>query len=291
MAHDGQALTAGDQLLADQGNWFNQTPYAAQGRLTLLSGDPVTTTDITGAETIYFTPYRGNRCAVYDGSAEWDVLEFSELSLTTTDGTTDLPYDIFAFNDSGSLNIEKLAWSDRITRATALATQDGVLVKTGATTRRFLGSILISSTGGMVDDSLAFRGVWNMYNQEFREFHVLEDTNHTYNGALRKWNNTDAARVDFMVGLDRFVQGDIKNSTTKSGADGNFAQVGIDIDAAVARDGNLGQTSNYNDQLIKMGAPGAQLIPEGAHYFQVIESGDHASSTFTQVRIGGGMWA
>src|SRR6185436_9706895 len=38
------------------------------GRLTLTSGTPVTTGDVTAATTLYFTPNGGNQIALYTGS-------------------------------------------------------------------------------------------------------------------------------------------------------------------------------------------------------------------------------
>lgn len=43
-------------------------PSICQGRLTLTSGTPVTTSDVTAATTIYFTPYKGNRIALCGGT-------------------------------------------------------------------------------------------------------------------------------------------------------------------------------------------------------------------------------
>ena len=49
-------------------------------------------------------------------------------------------------------------------RATALARQDGVLVKSGATTRRYLGTV---RTNGSVsfEDAPFLRHIWNVQNQ------------------------------------------------------------------------------------------------------------------------------
>src|SRR5688572_30068462 len=58
----------------------------AKGRLTLTTATPVTSADVTGATTVYFTPYNGNEVELYDG-ADWVVKTFSELSQTTSDST------------------------------------------------------------------------------------------------------------------------------------------------------------------------------------------------------------
>src|SRR5574337_954655 len=47
------------------------------GRLTLTSGTPVTTSDVTGATTVYYTPYLHNLIPLWDGQ-NWAPVEFSE---------------------------------------------------------------------------------------------------------------------------------------------------------------------------------------------------------------------
>lgn len=44
-----------------------------EGRLTLTTGAPVTTTDVLAAETVFYKPYKGNRVALYDGSSKWKL--------------------------------------------------------------------------------------------------------------------------------------------------------------------------------------------------------------------------
>src|SRR3954467_15935764 len=55
----------------DQLSGVIQTLIAAmepQGRLTLTSATPVTTTDVTGATTIYYALHKGNHIPLYDGT-------------------------------------------------------------------------------------------------------------------------------------------------------------------------------------------------------------------------------
>ncbi len=112
---------------------------ACEGRLTLTSGTPVTTSDVTAATTLYFTPYTGNRIGLNNGSA-WQVHTFTELSIAIP-ATTDTNYDVFVYDNSGTPTLELLAWSDATTRATAIAFNGGVYVKSGDATRRYLGTI------------------------------------------------------------------------------------------------------------------------------------------------------
>ena len=61
----------------------DETSYLCNGRLTLESGVPIPTAEITGlsAQTLYFTPYKGNSISLYNGSY-WNTHTFTEKSLS-----------------------------------------------------------------------------------------------------------------------------------------------------------------------------------------------------------------
>ena len=181
---DGEAAlvipdgVAGYKLVNPKGlTSITQVPngYPCNGRLTLTSGMPIPTSDVTAAGTIYFTPYQGNSLALYDGVSSWTVFSFAEISLalTLTSGNV---YDVFVYNNSGTPALELLAWTNTTTRATALTTQNGILVKSGATTRRYLGTICASGTN-KTEDSTSKRYLYNYYNRIRREAHCSEPTN------------------------------------------------------------------------------------------------------------------
>lgn len=58
-----------------------------QGRLTLESGVPVSSTDQTGKATVLYTPYLGNLVPIYNGS-QFEGKPISELSNDTTQSST-----------------------------------------------------------------------------------------------------------------------------------------------------------------------------------------------------------
>lgn len=173
-----------------------------QGRLTLTSGTPVTVSDVTAATTLYFTPYHGNRIALYNGSA-WDLVNFSEVTLAVP-ATTNTLYDVWAYNNSGSVALEATAWTNDTTRATGLALQNGVYCKSGALTRRYLGSFRTTGSSGQTEDSAAKRYVWNYHNRVTRQLKVMESAaSWTYSAtAWRAANNSSSNRVDFVRGLN-----------------------------------------------------------------------------------------
>lgn len=178
-----------------------QIPMVCEGRLTLASGTPVTTTDQTAKTTVYFTPHKGNRRTLYTNSA-WEVASFSELSVAVP-ATTNTPFDIFLYNNSGTDTLETVNWTNTITRATALTTQDGVYVKSGSTNKRYLGTLCTTGTSGQCEDSMVNRFVWNYYNRIYRPMLALESTatwDYT-TAAFRQANANTANQLNFVIGI------------------------------------------------------------------------------------------
>lgn len=172
------------------------------GRLTTESGVPVSTGDRTAQGTIYYTPYTHNQIHLYTG-AVWRLYSFTEPSLALSSLTSGRNYDVFLYDNSGTLTLElSAAWTNDTTRADALTTQDGVLVKSGATTRRYLGTIRTTGTT-TTEDSATTRFVWNLCNREPRTNASSNATSHTYTtGAVREWNGgTGVTRAQFLAGV------------------------------------------------------------------------------------------
>jgi hypothetical protein len=125
---------------------------AAQGRLTLATGDPAPSTDQTAKTTLYFTPYMGNTIGLYNVSASsWAAYNFSELSISAAALLPAKNYDVFAYLSAGAVALEfSAAWSGDTTRTDALAYQDGIRVKSSDHTRRFLGTVRTTGIGQAV---------------------------------------------------------------------------------------------------------------------------------------------
>jgi hypothetical protein len=200
--------TSGNVLTSDGTNWTSAAPGAillgqvTEGRLTLTTATPVTTSDVTAATTIYFTPYTGNYISLYDGSSVWNTISFSEISIAVP-STTSTMYDIFCFNNSGTATLETLAWTNDTTRATALVLQNGRYVKSGATTRLYLGSVRTTTVSGQTEDSLTKRYLWNYYNRVIRPMIRVESTaSWTYSTATyRQTNGSTSNQLDTIIGV------------------------------------------------------------------------------------------
>ena len=140
-------------------------PEVCGGRLTLSSSDAVTTAD-TDSTTLYFLPYTGRQVALYSGTS-WSYFDMgaSGVSITTSGLSADTNYDVWGYDSSGSVALELLAWSSDTARASAITRQDGVWSKSGATTRRLLGTVRVvekaadhTSPGMTVGGSLTYSG-------------------------------------------------------------------------------------------------------------------------------------
>lgn len=218
-----------------------------EGRLTLMSNTPVTTSDVTAATTLYFTPYGGHRIALYNGSA-WELISFSQVSLAVP-ATTNTLYDVWAYNNSGSVSLEITAWTNDTTRATALAWQNGVYVKSGAVTRRYLGSFRTTGTSGQTEDSRAKRFVWNYYNRRSRQLFVSDPAaSWTYStGSWRQANNNSANQVDFVRGVSEdLLSVSLTVAVLNSTATQRPTSIGIGLDATNTVHGRYAQDSVGN---------------------------------------------
>lgn len=235
-------ITAFAQTLLDDANagavrstlGVDIPPRVNELRLSLTTAVPVTTSDVTGAATIYLVPYTGRNIALYDGSA-WNIRSTPEVSLalTVTSGNC---YDVFAYDNAGTVTLETLAWTNATTRATALAYQDGVLVKSGAATRRYLGTVYATGTN-QVDDSAAKRHLWNYYHRRARPMRVLEATNSwTYSTAtLRQANAATANQLDFVIGVseDTVEAHVVASAANDTGSTILAAAIGLDSTSAM----------------------------------------------------------
>lgn len=168
----------------------------AQGRLTLASGDAVPSADQTDETTLYYTAHDGDLVSLWsDANSRWDVHQFTERSLDISGLPANANYDIFLYDNSGTLTLQAVAWSDSgagtSARASAISRLNGVWVKT-SDNRRYLGTIRTALVAGTCEDSQKRRFVWNVQNRVQRRMFFELDlvTLYTYASTTwRAWNN------------------------------------------------------------------------------------------------------
>jgi hypothetical protein len=258
---------------------FNKAVNTIQDfRLTLTSGTPVTTGDVTGATTIYACPYKGNSIALYDGT-NWNLRTSAEFSLALGTITAARPYDVFCYDNAGVPTLEFTAWTNATTRATALTYQDGVLVKTGATTRRYLGTFYTTSTT-TTEDSFTKRFLWNYYNRIKRSLLKRDATaSWTYTTATPRYANNNAANiVDMVIGVSEdSVSINLDVAFTNSGGNVNISTgIGFDGISTFVGQGGKGATSTA---ISTVNARFEGYPNIGRHFFSWVESSTAVGTT------------
>lgn len=258
---------------SNQAGVYQNIPLICQGRLTLTTGTPVTTADVTAATTLYFTPYGGDQVSLYDGT-RWKKYTFTERSIAIP-ATTATNYDVYLYDNAGTLTLDLAAWTNDTTRATALTTQDGVYVKTGATARRYLGTVRTTSVSGQCEDSDTSRLVWNYARRVERHLFCV-DTTDSWTYTTATWraanNNTTLGqgRVEAVIGVaEDAIRAVCQGLAINTGAVAGSSGVGIDSTAANSAAVNgSGIGSSFTVPLVAhyVGIPAA-----GYHYIQRLE--------------------
>ena len=284
-------------------------PLYTTGRLTLVSGNAVPLTDQIAKDTLYYTSITNNggdittnpfEIVLYTGSAlQWYESAQISLALTLTSGKN---YDVFIYNNAGTLTLELSAASTNdTTRADALAAQSGLVVKSGATTRRWIGTLRASGTnltedsgGGYVNLTQIYgkRFLENAYNQVPRFLATCDPgTTWSYTSAtIRQAQANSANQVEFVTGqtrksiLARLIScAYIKDNLAQT------ANVGIGLDSITAYitpvDGisflrGQGYNTSENGIETEMTATMSGYVSIGYHYLSWLESGGDSTCLF-----------
>lgn len=261
---------------------YMDLPARCDGRLTTESGVPLSTSNRSSQGTIYFTPYHGSVVSLYNGT-NWTGCSFTELSLSVGAISSGSNYDVFVY-DTGSCSLAlelSTAWSSDVGRFDSLTTVNGVYVKSGLTTRRYLGTIR-GSGAGVTEDSSTKRFVWNHYNRLPRVLAVTESANSwAYaTAAWRAYNNTTNNQVQFVLG-ENSVLTYVRAIALVSASAASVSSCSIGLDSSTVPSSLVlgGQRSNSNTISQEIaeyyGYPGL-----GYHYLQMMEYGTTSSGVF-----------
>lgn len=227
------------------------------GRLTLTSGTPITTGDVTGATTLYYAPYKSDVVSLYDGST-WALYSIgSGLSQTTTDNTkspasvaNSSNYDIFVWNDAGTVRLSRgPAWSSSTARGTGVGTTElqqvnGRYVNKNTITNGpatlcglYVGTVR-SDGSAQLNDTKALRFVWNTYNRVQRQMLVQEATS-SWSYDVTSWrqvNGSAANQLSVIRGLDEdAMRVQAAHAAFHTSVNANFS-TGIGLDSTTAPD-------------------------------------------------------
>lgn len=248
-------------------------------RLTLTSGTAVTTSDVTGAGNLYWTPDNSGNVWYWDGSA-WQVETITEqsLSLTLTSGKN---YDVFYLHGTGL--VLSSAWTNDTTRADALGTQNGVTVLASDHTKLWIGTIRASGTN-TTEDSKVKRFVWNKYNQIGRLLAKSSTTSHTYGSTTaQSWNADATNQVELIVGeiqtenINLFFDSTV--TSTVIGA--VYAVIDWTSSYGAADDAQAA----YGNNRLSSGLSAVKQFTLGYHYVRAVEAAFNGTATFDQFAI------
>lgn len=242
-----------------------------QGRCTLTTGVAVTTSDVAGATSIYYTPAGGDQISIYNGSL-FVPTTFTELTLALdlTSGHTGYHqsgknFDLFVVNDSGTVRLGTgPAWSSDTARGTGAGTTElelfnGVWVNKNSMTLRFgsasgntvivaarqgtlVGSARMTADG-QTEDSKVKRFLFNAYNQTSRPLQRnITTVSWSYStNSFRQVNADTANQIDVLLGLAGVMVDICALSVAGSStATKRTVVVGIGLDSSTVNSETLG---------------------------------------------------
>ena len=286
-SHDFAFLVYDETLVKWMAFGAVSTPISSSvcnGRLTLETGVAVSTADQADKTNLYFTPYKGDEVSLYDGT-NWIRHEFAALTLAVGAFTASKPHDIFLYSAAGVPRLSETEWTNATTRATALTTVDGVLVKAGANGYRYLGTIYIDAAQ-KCQDLPGARYVWNYYNRVDRPIYAHDATaNWPYTTATIRAANGDttngSGRVSIVIGVsESLVELEHKKAANNtSGSVGRSCGIGLDSTAAYVAGSLCGYSMGGINQYIPLASKYSDITAIGFHYLQALEYSAAAGTT------------
>lgn len=281
-------------LTSDGANWKLTTDYGAPltlpcGRLTLTTGTPVLSSDVTAATTVYYTQYNGYTIPVWNGYYLEQMSFTSDLSLTlTAAATANGICDVFAARSSGSLVIGfGPMWSSATAGSSSRGTGAGttelarnlglwtnansITLTNGANTysiaanqATYLGSLYIDGTAGQVSCHTSWGqsrkwGVWNAYNRLPIRIQAGDSTaSWSYTTATWRASNADSANCIYaLTGLaEEWVEvgfGQLFGGNYVSASGTSKQQIGIGWNSTTAPSGLLGASDFRTSSATAMG--------------------------------------
>lgn len=216
-------------------------------RLTLTTGTPVTTADVATATTIYFTNFTGELVAIPNGT-DWQLYRItSELSLALGTLTSGKNYDVFLWNNSGTLTLALgTAWTSDTARVSGSAgeiewyngywTNKYAEGSMGARRGRLLGSFRTISTTQTIDSAAGRkRFLCNAQNRVPRHIVATDSTDTwTYTtNTLRQANASATNQVEYLETLPGLlVEADVFAQCFNATACRGLVDVGVDSTTA-----------------------------------------------------------
>jgi hypothetical protein len=293
MEHAHAGFPSGDRAL--KALWRPDDANPGQGgRLTLTSGTPVTTSDVTSATAIYYEPFTSNRITLLDANGVPRVYEFERTTLPLGTLTSGKNYDVFGMMQNKRLRLEiGTAWTSDTARAEALAQTRGLYHRNADKRKLYLGTFRTTSTT-TTEDSNAKRFLWNAFNRVTRKLRVTDSTdnwNYTL-VAFQQARASTANQVACVAGLagtslvDIVCCGHSRNSTGGTSV-GMFTGIGVDSSTVNSADVQPLAQSAVAGIIIQGIAKLSDYVALGYHEYRWLEAST-ATGTTTWLGDNGG---
>jgi hypothetical protein len=202
LATDAEAQTlSSTTVVLTPSNLASLLALPVNGRLTLTTGTPVLTGDVTGATTIYFTPFLGNRISLYNGSI-WLPYSFSEISIAVPSTVFRL-FDIFIYDNAGTVTLQTVNWNQSTAAITNATNATPIVVTSNG--HGLANNDLVAIAG--VNGNTAANGIWSVQNVAANTFELEGSAGsgaYTNGGTWYKLNATRATAITLQNG--RYVK-------------------------------------------------------------------------------------
>jgi hypothetical protein len=249
-------------------------------------------------------------------------VQFGELTLTLNNPNhaASTNYDIFLFDDAGTLRIGTgPAWSSATARGAGAGTTEleefegksvnkvSITLRNGGTTygplaarlALYLGTCRIGATvaqtamqmnpAAAAGGTNNLLGLWNLYNRVRHQARCRDSTaSWTYSSStLRALNNSNSNRISFVQGFDEDAL-DAHAHIRADGSSGADPRLGLGLDSTTVADvdsrffQNAGTAITWTLNPRRMYRPGP-----GFHFIQAIEGGSSTTPTFFANDTGG----
>lgn len=267
------------------------------GRITLESGVPVSTSNQTSKSTIYYTPYAHDWVRLYDGTRP-KLYQFTERSLSLSGLTSGKNYDVFLYDNAGTLTLElSAAWTTDTARADVLAWQAGVgYVKSGTATRLWLGTIRTTGTT-TTEDSIAVGSqsggkafVWNAYNQVTKSLCVYDTTDSWTYTTANTWRQAGGAsgnKVEFVCGAPIAYSANVMGHALHNN-NPVTACVAVGVDSTSSPSGIRSGAASSGALSMSITGTASGLVAAGYHYLAWLEATGTGSGILTWYGDAGG---
>lgn len=277
----------------------------ATGRLTLTSGVPVTTSDVTAGTSVFFTPFEGEIVRPWDG-VDFTAAQFAEMSVVLDGNSGHTGYhqsgknfDVFVFLSGDTLRLGTgPVWSSDTARGTGAGTtelelKNGIWTNKVSMTARYGSSSGSTATvapnfglyvgsfrttaDGQTEDSYAKRFVWNNYNRKRRPMKVLEATDSwAYSTATtRQARASSANQIDFLLGLNEdAVKARLLAACSNDTTTARNVRAGLRLDATSGTPDGLYSLVAVINVITTLGASFDDLAGLGRHFIAWVERGN-----------------